>query len=256
MELMKFYIKASDIAEQIKQDKPAFADRYAAFILNDRDEIFMGLSSLVLKDGKLINLPADVAAAMNMANAGCRNASALVIISPKNGSVLKPSEEGLGLLFRYNPNNDKCQIYLSNEDQPTVATLRLAGSAASLMEGFDFGGGPSKPSTLKPVTPPPAASAAPAPSAAPKASAQEVKKDVANAIKGVGIDESNPFYEAPEDIKPPEEIIAMQSEEEEAKAAAKKKLQEEENLTPEELLEQAKRRKKVARSNFLFRRKH
>ena len=250
MEIMKFYIKASDIAEQIKQEKPSFADRYAAFILSDNDEIFMGLSSITLKDGKLVNLPADAAAAMNMGNAGCRNAQALVIISPKSGAVLKPSEEGLGILFKFNPNNDKCQVYLSNEDIPTVATLRLAGSAASLMEGFDFGDAP------KPVVKRPAAAAQPAPAPKPAAPAAEPPKDSANAIKGVSIDESNPFYEAPTEIKPPEEFLADGSAEEAAaKAAARKKLPEQE-LTPEELLEQAKKRKKVARSNFLFRRKH
>ena len=76
-------------------------------------------------------------------------------------------------------------------------------------------------------------------------------KHAANVISGVEIDESNPFYEAPVDVKPPEEIIAIFGEEHEEIIED----DDQPELTKEELLKQAKKRKKVARANFLFRKK-
>ncbi|MBR6046155.1 MAG: hypothetical protein IKP47_11025 [Ruminococcus sp.] len=241
MNLSELYEKAKEFSDKIRTEKPAFIDRYAAFIAGDNDEVYLGVSGLALRDGKLVNQPADVSAALNMANAGCRVATGLVIISPKSGSVLKPSEEGLALLFKTNAKNDGCLVYLSETDNPTVLKLRFGDNAASMMDGFDFGGDDSAPA--------PSASAA-APAAKPAG-----EKEASNVIRGVGIDENNPFYEAPSDVKPPEEIIAADNAAAAAAAAQKKPAPEEPELTPEELLEQAKRRKKVARSNFLFRRK-
>ena len=76
----------------------------------------------------------------------------------------------------------------------------------------------------------------------------------ANVISGVAVDEGNPFYESTEEVAPPEETLSVMTEEQKTNALKDPVPQPE--LTPEELLEQAKKRKKVAKSNFLFRKKH
>lgn len=94
---------------------------------------------------------------------------------------------------------------------------------------------------------------------AQKAEAEAAKKK-AESISGVTIEEDNPFFEATADVKPPEEVLAVMSEvqeeidrslnpEDDADAP------EEPAMTAEELLKQAKKRKKVAKSNFLFRKR-
>lgn len=250
MELNKLLETARKYAEDIRNEKPGYADKYAAFLVNDKDEIFLGVSGLTIRDGKIVNVPADVNAVLNMANAGSRIATGLVIISIKTGGVLKPSEDGLHQLFRTNANNDNCKAFVSETEQQIVSVLRLGGgNAASLMDGFDFGGpvpglkrqaAPEVPSVMKVEERP----------AHPESTA--------NSIKGVNVDKNNPFYENSENVKPPEQTLAIFEDvkNEAGKIPAPKDdLPEEPELTPEELLKQAKKRKKVARSNFLFRRK-
>ena len=93
---------------------------------------------------------------------------------------------------------------------------------------------------------------------AQKAAAEAAKK--AESISGVEIAEDNPFFEATADVKPPEEVLAVMSEVQE-EFDKSLNLEDDDNapqepmLTPEELLKQAKRRKKVAKSNFLFRKR-
>ena len=93
---------------------------------------------------------------------------------------------------------------------------------------------------------------------AQKAAAEAAKK--AESISGVEIAEDNPFFEATADVKPPEEVLAVMSEVQEEfdkslNPEDDENAPQEPMLTPEELLKQAKRRKKVAKSNFLFRKR-
>lgn len=93
---------------------------------------------------------------------------------------------------------------------------------------------------------------------AQKAAAEAAKK--AESISGVEIAEDNPFFEATADVKPPEEVLAVMSEVQEEfdkslNPEDDENAPQEPMLTPEELLKQAKKRKKVAKSNFLFRKR-
>ena len=75
-------------------------------------------------------------------------------------------------------------------------------------------------------------------------------ENTANSISGVDIEESNPFFEAPEEVLPPVETIAAEEADEEDEPEEDKP-----SLSKEELLKQAKKRKKVAKANFKFKKK-
>ena len=236
LELNALKQKADELCDQIKNDFAAYSQCKAAFIADDSDNIFMGVSGLALKDGAIVQTPADLEAVRYMKAAGSRIATAVLMIDLKTGIIIQPSAEALNQLFALNPKNDKCSVMLAGGNSKTIMLIRL-GDSSSMMDGFDFdmGDAPSKP--------------ADAPSPAPqKADAPEVS---ANVITGVNVDENNPFYEESEEVKPPEDIIADENDE---KGLKETDIPDPE-LTPEQLLAQAKKRKKVARSNFLFRRR-
>lgn len=132
---------------------------------------------------------------------------------------------------------------------------------------------PEKPAEEKAAEPEPAEpepvkapKPAPVPKLAEAAKAAEKREEAAewrpapkkeiehasNVISGVKIDKSNPFYEAPAEVRPPVETIATIGAEEEEPEDDNEELP---ALSKEELLKQAKKRKKVARANFLFRKK-
>ena len=128
--------------------------------------------------------------------------------------------DALELMFRTNTENDGCMVCLGKDESKLLSALRLGTDSGSMMDGFDF----DEPATT------------------------------ANVISGVAIDESSPFYEKAEDVASPGETLSVMSEQQ--KEESLKNTTDEQTLTPEELLAQAKKRKSVAKSNFLFRKKH
>ena len=84
------------------------------------------------------------------------------------------------------------------------------------------------------------------------------KDNSGDFISGVQIDESNPFYAAPTNVKPPEDVVALFSEQPKddlLTPADDDDAPPQPMLSKEELLKQAKKRKKVAKANFLFRKR-
>lgn len=235
--------KSDELIAAIKEKNTQYSQCTAAFIADSSNNIYLGLSSLVLKGGALTEVLAENEAVRNMKVAGGKSAAAMIVVNMKTGEIVKPSIEALNQLFAVNPKNDKCSVMLEGGSSETVMNLRL-GDTSNLMDGFDFDAADDKAAETKAAPEEPAVSA--------PAAEQEEKPEVsANVITGVNIDESNPFYEAPDDVKPPEDVIADGDDENGLKDSDIP----DPELTPEQLLAQAKKRKKVARSNFLFRRR-
>ena len=135
------------------------------------------------------------------------------------------------LMFRASTDNDNCTVCLGEKESKLLSALRLGADTRSIMDGFESDE-PEKKS---------------------KAGFSSARTTV-NVISGVAVDESNPFYETALDVAPPEETLSVMTDEQ--KKDALKNTNADPALTPEELLKQAKKRKSVAKSNFLFRKKH
>ena len=230
MELSTVYRTAKELADKLKKEKPCYSGLEAAVIIGDKGT-HLGVTGVDTADGRITDVPADVAAFLNFRNAGGRTAEGLAVIRLTDMSFIKPSADALELMFRTNTENDGCIVCLGEGEKKLLSALRLGADSDSMMDGFDF----DEPAAASGKSPAPA-------------------NTTANVISGVSVDTSNPFYEKTEDVAPPEETLSVMSEEQKAEPLKSKPAEPE--LTPEELLKQAKKRKSVAKSNFLFRKKH
>lgn len=221
LENSNIYKTAKELAEKVKRERPCYSGLQAAVIISDKGT-FLGVTGVNTADGKIVDVPADVAAFLNMRNSGGRTALGLAVVKLEDMSFIKPSDDAQELMFRANTENDGCVVCLGAEESKKLSALRLGTDSDSMMDGF--GDDDSSANTS------------------------------ANVISGVSVDESNPFYEKTADVAPPEETLSDKAERSETSSPDKTAAQPE--LTAEELLQQAKKRKSVAKSNFLFRKKH
>lgn len=242
---------AKEYADKVKSEVSGDQAQLAV-IADAKGKTFVGVTSVTLKNGSVTKISADYMAALYMINEGSRIASSMVVIDVADQSVAKPSSECLDLLFRTNVENDNCLAAVSDTETATVLSLRLGGSGADLMDGFDFDD--AEPADNQEAAEKP--NAAEQAVSVQKSQSADVPEHSSNVISGVKIEENNPFYEAPEDLKPPEEVVATVSGENLEAAALEKESEDEPELSKEELLKQAKKRKKVAKANFLFRKRH
>ncbi len=222
MEHSTLYNTAKELAEKVKRERPCYSGLDAAIIISDKG-VFLGVTGVNAAEGKLVDVPADVAAFLNMRNAGGRTALGLAVVKLGDMSFITPSGEAQELMFRSNTENDGCLVCLGADEGKLLSAIRLGTDSDSMMDGFGFDEDDPAADTT------------------------------ANVISGVAVEESNPFYERSETVAPPEETLSDKTDE-----AKKDTLNNsaEPELTAEELLKQAKKRKSVAKSNFLFRKKH
>lgn len=312
MESSTLYNISKDLTTKIKRMRPNASnekDYAAAFIVNEKNKIFTGVTSLTFKNGDVENIPAEVVAFLSMKDTGSTNAKNLVILSLADASIVMPSKQGLDMLTKADAANGGCKVVVKEgkdltiddiiagktADEPVEEKAEPEQSAAPAAEEkaeepkqesapepvedtnnepeteevaaaeqesteaeeakaeeepeedtefmFDMGDYEDIQVTNKVEEP----TRANAESAAKKA--EEDVENTANSISGVDIEESNPFFEAPEEVLPPVETIAAEEDDEEEEEKDKP------SLSKEELLKQAKKRKKVAKANFKFKKK-
>jgi len=224
MEHNTIYNTARELAEKVKRERPCYSGLEASVIISDKGT-FLGVTGVNAAGGQIVDVPADVTAFLNMRNSGGRIALGLAVVKLEDMSFTPPSAEALELMFRANTVNDGCLVCLGADEDRLLSALRLGTNSDSMMDGFDgFDADDASVNTT------------------------------ANVISGVAVDESNPFFERSETVAPPEDTLSDETKEADTDPAGNKLSEPE--LTAEDLLKQAKKRKSVAKSNFLFRKKH
>ena len=230
MENSVIYETAKKLAEKLKQERPCYGGLEAAVIISDKGT-HMGVTGVTVSGDELTDIPAETVCFLNMRNAGGHKASGLAVIKLEDMSFREPSAESMELMYRTSAENDSCLVCLGENESRLLSALRLGADCDSMMDGFDF----DEPSAVRNVN----------------VSAPDT---TANVISGVAVEQNSPFYEKTEEVAPPEDTLSVMSEEQRQEPL--KSRPPEPELTPEELLKQAKKRKSVAKSNFLFRKKH
>lgn len=274
MDAKTIYETAKESVVKIKAAVPSYSAEegmeFCVIACSD-GKIYSAMTNITVKDSTVTRIPADLAAFLYMKNAGSMVAEYMIVLSVADRRIIPPSEGCLDQMFRTNSKNDECVIVLSSSEQKPLSELRLTGDGTDFLNGFDFEEDNTdeldEDSYDEPAAEEPAEEAAPEEEKAPEAAEEEKKepekapepekKSSSNFISGVEIDESNPFYAPPTEVKPPEEVIAMVTDTDTAEAAEEEEEEEEEapQISKEDLLKQAKKRKKVARANFLFRKR-
>ncbi len=221
---------AKELAAKVKKDRPYCSDLDMAVIISEKGT-FLGVTGIDITDGKIVDVPADVEAFLHFHRSGARKAVGMAVIKLEDLSLIPPSEDVMELMFRASTENDGCTVCLGEKESKPLSVIRIGSDSRSMMDGFESDEPADKP--VKGVS---------------------SADTTVNVISGVAVDESNPFYETAKEVAPPEETLSVMTDEQ--KKDTLKNTNADPALTPEELLKQAKKRKNVAKSNFLFRKKH
>ncbi|SDB17267.1 hypothetical protein SAMN02910317_00900 [Ruminococcaceae bacterium FB2012] len=289
MDAKKIYEIAKESVVKIKAAVPSYsAEEGMEFcVIADADgNLFSAMTNITVKDNSVERIPADIAAFLYMKNTGSMVAKYIIVLSVADRRIIPPSEECFDLMFRTNSKNDECVVVLSSSEQKPLSELRLIGDGTDFLNGFDFveeeDEGSDEEEIVDDSFEEPEEEEEKSEETTAEAEDEEDEEEEeeeeeedddedeeeeekpvkapadksksSNFISGVEIDESNPFYAAPTSVKPPEEVIAMVAEGTEPPAEEEEE-EEMPQLSKEELLKQAKKRKKVARANFLFRKR-
>lgn len=252
------YDMAMELVESIKAEKPEYANSTVAFMFG-RDKTYIGVTGLRLSDNFTIEeIPAEMNAFLNMRNGGEGIANGLVIIKLSDMSFVRPDRKVLMQMFQTNAINDQCLICLGEDESKCLSKLRFGDDAGQMMDGFDL---PEQDFDEK------IAEREQAKLVYKKPEPVKIAKDeAANVISGVEVKSDNPFYEKSATMAPPENTLAGPIEKKDDNAPeiiaslsgdmnGPDEYQQPE-ISAEELLKQAKKRKDIARSNFLFRKRH
>lgn len=106
--------------------RPQLADCNAAFVTNEKDEIFTCISGITIQDGNIVDVPADTSAYAMMKDAGFDVANNICVIRLSDDEFLQPSQECLDIMLALNPNNKKCMVCLGPDKEISVkASLNI-----------------------------------------------------------------------------------------------------------------------------------
>ena len=127
MVINSFYNTAKTYAEKIRQEKTAYYKEPGAtltLVMSEEQEIFSGVTSIKINEGKVDTIHSEAIAIMSMMAANQPKAKQMVTIAFKDQSVVKPCDECLDLLLGADPENSKCEIAVAPTQSETAINLK------------------------------------------------------------------------------------------------------------------------------------
>ena len=127
MVINSFYNTAKTYAEKIRQEKTAYYKEPGAtltLVMSEEQEIFSGVTSIKINEGKVDTIHSEAIAIMSMIAANQPKAKQMVTIAFKDQSVVKPCDECLDLLLKADADNGKCEIAIAPTQSETAINLK------------------------------------------------------------------------------------------------------------------------------------
>ena len=127
MVINSFYNTAKTYAEKIRQEKTAYYKEPGAtltLVMSEEQEIFSGVTSIKINEGKVDTIHSEAIAIMSMIAANQPKAKQMVTIAFKDQSVVKPCDECLDLLLKADADNGKCEIAIAPTQTETAINLK------------------------------------------------------------------------------------------------------------------------------------
>lgn len=127
MVINSFYNTAKTYAEKIRQEKTAYYKEPGAtltLVMSEEQEIFSGVTSIKINEGKVDTIHSEAIAIMSMIAANQPKAKQMVTIAFKDQSVVKPCDECLDLLLKADTDNGKCEIAIAPTQSETAINLK------------------------------------------------------------------------------------------------------------------------------------
>ncbi|MDE5853621.1 MAG: hypothetical protein K2H19_00965 [Ruminococcus sp.] len=283
-----FYSIVKEYAEALVSQRPDCASVEGAAIcaiLTSAHDIFAGVTGISLCNNIVQSVPAEYIAVTAMNNAGQTKALQMITLSFADFSVIKPESEGVAIMLESDPENNKCEVFISeNEsvsavsfigfdevqhDETDVETYKASNNPESV-ESRDFLNGFDEQEVSESTNN--AGSEAFEKMGIINNSAPEISNDSRNSSlgapadfsSGFDIDESNPFYEPPvanNEVKAiptiADKVPTLITDSDSSVSVSRTSANEskKETLSKNDLLKQAKKKKKIAKANFGFRKK-
>ncbi len=127
MVINSFYNTAKTYAEKIRQEKTAYYKEPGAtltLVMSEDQEIFSGVTSIKINEGKVDTIHSEAIAIMSMIAANQPKAKQMVTIAFKDQSVVKPCDECLDLLLSADADNGKCEVAIAPTETETAINLK------------------------------------------------------------------------------------------------------------------------------------
>lgn len=127
MVINSFYNTAKTYAEKIRQEKTAYYKEPGAtltLIMSEDQEIFSGVTSIKINEGKVDTIHSEAIAIMSMIAANQPKAKQMITIAFKDQSVVKPCDECLDMLLNADPDNGKCEVAVEISQSETAINLK------------------------------------------------------------------------------------------------------------------------------------
>ena len=121
MKLGDFYKYATENAMRMRFARPQLADCNAAFVTNEKDEVFTCISGITIQNGDVVDVPADTSAYAMMKDAGYDIAKNICVIRLSDDELLHPSVECMDIMLALNSANKKCMVCLGPDKEITVS---------------------------------------------------------------------------------------------------------------------------------------
>lgn len=277
-----FYSIVKEYAEALLSQRPdcaAVEGSAICAILTGTHDIFAGVTGISLCNNMVQSIPAEYMAVTAMNNAGQTKALQMITLSLSDFSVMQPESIGVSLVLESDPENNKCEIFISERE--SVNALEFIGIDNSVQNeevNNETYGGESVPEPVesedfsdgfdeqeKPENKNNAGSEAFEKMEIINNSTEENRNSSLGApadfSSGFDIDESNPFYEPPSsgsDVKAVSTIadsMPSAQNKDSSVSASRSSSNQKEMISKNDLIKQAKKKKKIAKANFGFRKK-
>lgn len=285
-----FYNVVKEYAEALVSQRPDCASVDGAAIcaiLTSAHDIFAGVTGISLCNNLVQPVPAEYMAVTAMKCAGQTKALQMITLSFEDFSVIKPESDGVEVMIEANPENNKCEIFISKNESVSAVSFVDSGEiqqneisagtyeepvsepveSGNFFNGFDeqtesenIGNIRSEAFQKMGIV----NNSVPETAEIPDKNGNSSLGTPADFSSGFDIDESNPFYEPPvshKDVKTistiAEQIPSVKADSDNSASAFRNSVNEnrKEILSKNDLLKQAKKKKKIAKANFGFRKK-
>ena len=135
MELVELYNKALNLVEEVKNFRSQIAEEKDAslcIIVSDSDKIYAGVTGIRISGENVITACSEYNALMSMIADGSVSVKQMMTVSFADGTICRPCNECIDMLYKADENNTQCEIALSAYKAVKACELDNAEMTAEL----------------------------------------------------------------------------------------------------------------------------
>lgn len=269
-----FYNVVKEYAEALvnqRLDCASFDGAAICAILTSAHDIFAGVTGVSLCNNLVKPISAEYMAVTAMKCAGQTKALQMITLLFEDFSVIEPESEGIEIMIEANPENNKCEIFISKNESVSAASFIGSDETQQNEINSETHKEPVSESVETDSIRSEDFEKMETVNDSVAETTETTNKNRSSSLgtpadfsSGFDIDENNPFYEPPalhKDVKTISTIadgvptVKTDSDSSTSAFCAPANENKKETLSKNDLLKQAKKKKKIAKANFGFRKR-